>query len=44
MTAIGRPLRGAQLVQPIQQPRVADGRSAAAAGPLARDIHSVISV
>jgi len=30
MTAIGRPLRGAQLVQPIQQPRVADGRPAAA--------------
>lgn len=31
MTAIGRPLRGAQLIAPITQQRVADGRSAAAA-------------
>lgn len=31
MTAIGRPLRGAQLVAPITQQRVADGRFAAAA-------------
>ncbi|MFZ9608295.1 MAG: hypothetical protein ACO3BX_00635 [Candidatus Limnocylindrus sp.] len=31
MTAIGRPLRGAQLVAPITQQRVPDGRFAAAA-------------
>lgn len=31
MTAIGRPLRGAQLAAPITQQRVADGRSLAAA-------------
>ena len=31
MTAIGRPLRGAQLVAPPYQPRVADSRFAAAA-------------
>jgi hypothetical protein len=31
MTAIGRPLRGAQLIAPITQQRVADGRFAAAA-------------
>ena len=31
MTAIGRPLRGAQLIAPITQQRVADGRFTAAA-------------
>lgn len=31
MTAIGRPLRGAQLLSPPVEPRVADGRAAAAA-------------
>jgi hypothetical protein len=31
MTAIGRPLRGAQLVAPPFEPRVSDGRAAAAA-------------
>ena len=31
MTTIGRPLRGAQLVTPPYQPRIADGRAAAAA-------------
>ena len=30
MTAIGRPLRGAQLVPPLSQPRVVDARRAAA--------------
>lgn len=31
MTTIGRPLRGARLVTPPYQPRIADGRAAAAA-------------
>ncbi len=31
MTAIGRPVRGAQLVTPLYQPRIADSRAAAAA-------------
>ncbi|MFM9129167.1 MAG: hypothetical protein ACKOPF_04905, partial [Candidatus Limnocylindrus sp.] len=31
MTAIGRPLRGAQLIAPVAQQRVPDGRLAAAA-------------
>lgn len=31
MTTIGRPLRGAQLVTPPYQPRISDGRAAAAA-------------
>ena len=31
MTTIGRPLRGAQLVTPLYQPRISDSRAAAAA-------------